>query len=117
MKVVSMLVLVEDGRYEAAWRCDACGDVTRSEEPIKPPSPCVRCGNIIFIAVKDRMITRDHCGKCGRPVVVSFKVVPEAAWTTVVLNRWRTMCPSCFDVEAHKKKVHYSFKYGRHLLV
>lgn len=55
------------------------------------------------------MITRDHCGKCGRPVVVNFSVVPESAWTTVVLNRWRTMCPSCFDIEAHKAKVRYSF--------
>ena len=55
------------------------------------------------------MVTRDHCGKCGRPVVVSFKVMPEAAWTTVVLNRWRTMCPSCFDIEAHKAKVSYKF--------
>ena len=55
------------------------------------------------------MITRDHCGKCGRPVVVSFSVVPEAAWTTVALNRWRTMCPSCFDIEEHKAKVRYSF--------
>jgi hypothetical protein len=35
-----------------AWRCDACHDVTRSAEPIEPPAPCARCGNIIFIAVK-----------------------------------------------------------------
>lgn len=54
---------------------------------------------------------RDHCGKCGRPVVVSFQVEPETAWKTVVLNRWRTMCPSCFDIEAHKSKVRYSFKH------
>jgi hypothetical protein len=35
------------------WRCDACGDVTRSAHPIERPSPCKRCGNISFIAVKD----------------------------------------------------------------
>ena len=24
------------------------------------------------------------------------------AWCTVVLNRWRNVCPSCFDAEAEK---------------
>lgn len=58
--------------------------------------------------VPHAMINRDHCGKCGRPTVVSFAVEPEAAWTTVVLNRWRTLCPSCFDIEAHKARVQYT---------
>src|SRR6185295_3632891 len=60
--------------------------------------------------VPHAMINRDHCGKCGRPTVVSFAVEPEAAWTTVTLNRWRTLCPSCFDIEAHKARVQYTFK-------
>lgn len=50
-----------------------------------------------------------YCQKCGRPTVVTFSVTPEAAWTTVVLNRWRTICAGCFDLEAHKAGVHYSF--------
>lgn len=54
------------------------------------------------------MINRDHCGKCGRPTIVGFAIEPEAAWTT--LKRWRTLCPSCFDIEAHKARVHYAFK-------
>jgi hypothetical protein len=27
----------------------------------------------------------------------------------VVLNRWRRLCPGCFDVEAEKAGVRYSF--------
>lgn len=27
----------------------------------------------------------------------------------VVLNRWRSICPSCFDVEAEKAGVKYLF--------
>jgi hypothetical protein len=38
--------------------------------------------------------------KCRRRNVVSFKVEPEEPWRTVVLNRWKSICPSCFDVEA-----------------
>src|SRR4029453_12883413 len=33
---------------------------------------------------------------------VSFKVEPEETWRTVVLNRWKSICPSCFDAEAEK---------------
>lgn len=40
--------------------------------------------------------------------VVSFTVVTEEAWRTVVLNRWRRICPSCFDQEADG--VRYSFR-------
>lgn len=36
-----------------AWRCDACGELTRTAEPAKPPSPCKRCENIIFLVVHD----------------------------------------------------------------
>jgi hypothetical protein len=40
---------------------------------------------------------------------VSFMVEPEEAWRTVVLNRWRKPCPSCFDTEAEKTSVRYKF--------
>ena len=40
---------------------------------------------------------------------IAFRVEPEEAWRAVVLNRWRTLCPSCFDVEAEKAKVRYTF--------
>jgi hypothetical protein len=40
------------------------------------------------------------CEKCRRRNVVSFQVEPAEAWRTVVLNRWKSICPSCFDAEA-----------------
>ena len=40
--------------------------------------------------------------KCRRYNVVTFKVEPEEVWRTVVLNRWRNVCPSCFDGEAER---------------
>ena len=40
---------------------------------------------------------------------MSFRVEPEEAWKTVVLNRWRRLCPGCFDIEAEKAGVRYSF--------
>ena len=51
----------------------------------------------------------EHCGKCGRRNVINYTVEPEAAYTTVVLNRWRNICPACFDAEAEKAGVRYSF--------
>jgi hypothetical protein len=51
-----------------------------------------------------------HCDVCGRRNVVAYRVEPEEAWRTVVLNRWRNLCPSCFDAEAEKARVRYSFK-------
>ena len=51
----------------------------------------------------------DACDKCRRRSPVSFLVEPEEAWRTVVLNRWRKLCPSCFDIEAEKAGVHYRF--------
>ena len=51
----------------------------------------------------------DICSKCGRRNVVSFDVEPPEAFRTVVLNRWRIICPSCFDQEAEKAGVRYSF--------
>jgi len=49
------------------------------------------------------------CDKCRRRNVVSFQVEPKDAWRTVVLNRWRTICPSCFDAEAERAGVRYRF--------
>jgi hypothetical protein len=37
-------------------------------------------------------------------------VKPEEAWKMVVLNRWRNLCPGCFDVEVEKAGVRYTFK-------
>lgn len=51
----------------------------------------------------------EHCGKCNRRKVVSYHVEPEAAWKLVVLNRWRVLCASCFDTEAEKAGVKYTF--------
>ena len=41
------------------------------------------------------------------PNVIKYGVEPEEAWK--VLNRWRTLCPSRFDIEAEKAGVRYSF--------
>jgi PHP family Zn ribbon phosphoesterase len=57
------------------------------------------------------MVTSDPnaCSKCGRRNPINFRVEPEEAWRTVVLNRWRIVCPSCFDAEAEKAGVRYNF--------
>ena len=52
----------------------------------------------------------DACSKCARRNPISYRVDPEEAWKVVVLNRWRILCPSCFDMEAEKAGVRYSFK-------
>jgi hypothetical protein len=52
----------------------------------------------------------DTCDKCKNASPVSFGVEPEEAWKTVVLNHWRRLCPGCFDVEAQKASIHYSFR-------
>jgi hypothetical protein len=49
------------------------------------------------------------CQKCQRRHVVDYRVEPEEAWRTVVLNRWRILCPSCFDLMAEQAGVHYRF--------
>jgi hypothetical protein len=51
----------------------------------------------------------DACDKCRRRNPVSFRVEPEQAWRAVVLNRWRNVCPSCFDAEAEQAGVRYEF--------
>ena len=46
------------------------------------------------------MIHSDTCDKCKRRNPIAFRIEPKEAWDTVVLNRWRSLCPTCFDVEA-----------------
>lgn len=53
--------------------------------------------------------TTPTCDLCKRRNVIEYRVEPEKARTTVVLNRWRNLCPSCFDIEAEKAHVRYSF--------
>jgi hypothetical protein len=40
------------------------------------------------------------CEKCGRRNLVIFHVEPKEAWRTVMRDRWKSICPSCFDAEA-----------------
>lgn len=49
------------------------------------------------------------CSKCARHNPISYRVEPEEAWKLVVLGRWRILCASCFDAEAEKLGVRYSF--------
>jgi hypothetical protein len=51
----------------------------------------------------------ETCQKCQRRKVISYRVEPEEAWKTVVLNRWRVLCASCFDAEAERAGVRYAF--------
>jgi hypothetical protein len=51
----------------------------------------------------------DTCDKCKNANPVSYRVEPEEAWKKVVLNRWSKLCLGCFDVEAEKAGVRYSF--------
>ena len=45
----------------------------------------------------------DTCDKCKNASPISFRTEPEAAWKMVVLNRWRRLCPGCFDAEAGRR--------------
>jgi hypothetical protein len=54
--------------------------------------------------------TGETCGRCKRRRNIRFTVKPAAAWKTVVLNRWRVLCPQCFDVEAEMAGVRYTFE-------
>lgn len=49
------------------------------------------------------------CARCKRRNVVTFSVDPPTAYATVVLNRWRNICPSCFDEEAERGGIAYRF--------
>lgn len=52
--------------------------------------------------------TGPTCDKCKRRMNIEFRV-PDDVWRTVVLNRWRVLCPHCFDLLAEQAKVAYSF--------
>jgi len=39
----------------------------------------------------------DTCDKCKRANPIDYRVEPGDAWKLVVLNRWKKLCPSCFD--------------------
>jgi glutaredoxin len=49
------------------------------------------------------------CDRCKRVNPIDFQVEPEEAWRTVVLNRWKKLCPSCFDQLAEQAGVRYRF--------
>jgi hypothetical protein len=49
------------------------------------------------------------CDRCKRVNPIDFEVIPEEAWRAVVLNRWRKLCPSCFDQLAEQAGVAYKF--------
>jgi len=49
------------------------------------------------------------CDKCRRRNIVSFRIEPVEAWRTVVLNRWKSICRSCFDAEAERAGDRYQF--------
>jgi hypothetical protein len=49
------------------------------------------------------------CDRCKRNNPVDFQVEPPEAWRTVVLNRWKKLCPSCFDLLAEQAGVAYKF--------
>jgi hypothetical protein len=54
------------------------------------------------------MVT-SSCEKCGRRNLVTYRVGPKEAWGVVVRNRWKSVCPSCFDSEAEIAGVRYQF--------
>jgi len=47
------------------------------------------------------------CEKCGRRNLVTYQVEPQEAWRLVLANRWKSICPSCFDAEAEHAAVRY----------
>ena len=53
--------------------------------------------------------TGENCSKCKRRMNVTFDV-PEDVWRKATLNRWRLLCPQCFDLEAEKAGVSYEFE-------
>ena len=54
--------------------------------------------------------TGETCSRCKRRHNIRFMVKPAEAWKTVVLNRWRVLCPQCFDTEAEAAGVRYIFE-------
>jgi hypothetical protein len=54
-------------------------------------------------------MTTSLCEKCGRRNLIIFQVEPKDAWQKVVRNRWKSICPSCFDAEAELNGVRFQF--------
>jgi len=40
---------------------------------------------------------------------ISKPVLQQEAWRTVVLNKWRVLCPACFNAVAEAEGVPYGF--------
>ena len=55
-------------------------------------------------------VVHGHVQQVSRRKVVDY-VEPAEAWKIVILNRWPggKLCASCFDLEAEKAMVHYTF--------
>jgi hypothetical protein len=54
-------------------------------------------------------MSKPTCEKCGRRNLVTYQVEPKDAWQEVVRDRRKSICPSCFDVEAELAEVRYQF--------
>jgi hypothetical protein len=59
-----------------------------------------RSGERIRISLGMVTFRSDTCDKCKNANPIGYRVEPAEAWRTVVLNRWRRLCPGCFDVAA-----------------
>ena len=47
------------------------------------------------------------CEKCGRRNLVISQIKLKEAWRALVGDRWKSICPSCFDAEAELTRVRY----------
>ena len=64
------------------------------------------------------MLRAETCDKCKNANPVTYRVVPEEAWTTVVLNRWRRLCPGCFERRGGQSRGRLQLReHGRHFMV
>jgi len=54
-------------------------------------------------------MTKPTCEKCGRRNLATYQVEPKDAWQAIVRDRWKSICPSCFDTEAELTDVRYEF--------
>jgi len=54
-------------------------------------------------------MSKPPCEKCGRRNLVTYQVEPKDAWQAVVRDRWKSICPSCFEAEAELMGVRYHF--------
>jgi hypothetical protein len=52
---------------------------------------------------------QEACSRCKRRNPITYQVSPGEAWDIVVSDRWRTLCPSCFDELAEMARVKFRF--------